>query len=285
MQQRKNNFKLMLFILAFYLLFTQFSTKVARAETLDFDKPQTQQTIQSMGFVSIQHAIDSIKLQTTELKNIQIKVQNLQAQTFNYNDSKEIVEEFTKSLQLAPQTTDAKYKQGRGGTTANLAQAYGEYKITTQALDTSIQSLQKQIANYEKKQNAMPSFWPTNSYDISSQFGYRISPGGIGSTNHQGVDISGYHGEPIYATAAGVVTMSRWYYGYGYLVEIDHGNGLTSRYAHTSKLLVYEGNNVQKGQIIAEMGATGYATGTHLHFEIRSNGTPVNPLLYVKLKA
>lgn len=122
--------------------------------------------------------------------------------------------------------------------------------------------------------------WPTSGR-ISSYFGGRKSPGGIGSTNHKGIDIAGSRGQAIKAADGGTVTYAGWMGGYGYLVIIDHGNGYQTYYGHNSKLLVNVGTKVYKGQQIAKMGSTGNSTGNHCHFEIRKYGTSVNPLNYL----
>lgn len=122
--------------------------------------------------------------------------------------------------------------------------------------------------------------WPTSGR-LTSTFGGRSSPGGIGSTNHKGIDIAGSRGLAINASDGGTVTYAGWMSGYGYLVIIDHGNGFQTYYGHNSKLLVSVGEKVYKGQQIAKMGSTGNSTGNHCHFEIRLYGTPVNPLNYL----
>nr|WP_326166203.1 peptidoglycan DD-metalloendopeptidase family protein [uncultured Oscillibacter sp.] len=122
--------------------------------------------------------------------------------------------------------------------------------------------------------------WPTTGR-ISSRFGGRKSPGGIGSTNHKGIDIAVPYGTPIYAADGGTVTYSGWMSGYGYLVQIDHGNGYVTRYGHNSSLTVSVGAKVYKGQQIARAGSTGNSTGNHCHFEIRYNGVARNPLNYL----
>jgi murein DD-endopeptidase MepM/ murein hydrolase activator NlpD len=95
------------------------------------------------------------------------------------------------------------------------------------------------------------------------------------------MDISGQHGEPIKAADEGVVISSGWLGGYGYTVILDHGAGIVTLYAHNSELLVLEGEKVAKGQVIAYVGATGYATGPHCHFEVRVRGQTVNPVNYL----
>ena len=122
--------------------------------------------------------------------------------------------------------------------------------------------------------------WPTSGR-ISSYFGGRKSPGGIGSTNHKGIDIAVPRGTPIYAADGGTVTYSGWMSGYGYLVEINHGNGYVTRYGHNSSLTVNVGQHVYKGQQVARAGSTGNSTGNHCHFEVRYNGVAKNPLNYL----
>ena len=122
--------------------------------------------------------------------------------------------------------------------------------------------------------------WPTTGR-ITSYFGGRKSPGGIGSTNHKGIDIANSYGTPIYAADGGTVIYAGWMSGYGYLVQIDHGNGYVTCYGHNSSLLVSVGQHVYKGQQIAQMGSTGNSTGNHCHFEVRYNGVPKNPLNYL----
>ena len=126
----------------------------------------------------------------------------------------------------------------------------------------------------------IPDAWPVVG-SISSYYGYRNSPGGIGSTFHEGVDITGEYGTPIQVTADGVVTKAGWAEGYGYLVEVNHGNGYSTRYAHNSIVFVKEGQEIQKGTIIALMGSTGNSTGTHCHYEVRINGDSVNPIYFL----
>lgn len=125
-----------------------------------------------------------------------------------------------------------------------------------------------------------PNMWPVVG-PISSYYGYRESPGGIGSTFHEGVDITGEYGTPIQATATGVVTKAGWVEGYGYMVEINHGEGYSTRYAHNSIVFVKEGEPVEQGAIIALMGSTGNSTGTHCHYEVRINGDSVNPIYFL----
>jgi murein DD-endopeptidase MepM/ murein hydrolase activator NlpD len=120
---------------------------------------------------------------------------------------------------------------------------------------------------------------------LSSPFGVRKDPFHGRLVQHKGVDFAGYTGMPIIATAAGVVTMSGKKGGYGLMVEIQHGNGLVTRYAHAQSLNVAAGDIVSKGQQIAVMGNTGRSTGPHVHYEVIKNGKQINPNYYIQRKA
>lgn len=116
---------------------------------------------------------------------------------------------------------------------------------------------------------------------ITSRYGNRNSPGGVGSTNHKGLDIAAKAGTTIKASSSGTIKFAGYKGNYGKLVIIDCGNGVETYYAHCSKLYVEKGQQVSPGNKIAAVGSTGIATGSHLHFEIRVNGTSVNPQRYV----
>ena len=120
---------------------------------------------------------------------------------------------------------------------------------------------------------------------LSSPFGVRKDPFSGHLRQHKGVDIAGFIGMPIISTAAGVVTYSGKRGGYGLMVEIHHGNGLVTRYAHAQSLNVSVGDIVSKGQQIAVMGSTGRSTGAHVHYEVLKNGTQINPDSYIQRKA
>lgn len=126
-----------------------------------------------------------------------------------------------------------------------------------------------------------PSILPTSGW-LSSRFNRaRVHPIHNEARPHYGVDISADHGTPILAAAKGRVTRAGWVPGLGQMVEIDHGFGYVTRYGHASKLHVRRGQEVNRGQLIAQVGATGIATGPHLHYEIHQDGVPKNPLDFV----
>lgn len=126
------------------------------------------------------------------------------------------------------------------------------------------------------------SGWPVESGWISSRFGSRTDPFTGKRAFHSGLDIANKRGTEIYALADGIVTWSGTMSAYGQMIEVDHGTGYHTRYAHAHSLLVKVGDRVKKGQLIALMGATGRASGPHLHFEVRHNGKAQDPLNYIK---
>ena len=123
----------------------------------------------------------------------------------------------------------------------------------------------------------MPSIWPTNGI-VSSPYGLRWG----GTDFHPGIDIANDMGTPIVATADGVVEYAGWNSGgYGNMVDINHGNGIMTRYGHASQVVVSAGQYVRRGQLIAYMGSTGFSTGPHVHYEVHVNGQRVNPISYL----
>jgi murein DD-endopeptidase MepM/ murein hydrolase activator NlpD len=129
----------------------------------------------------------------------------------------------------------------------------------------------------------IPTTMPVEAGYYSSNYGYRVDPINGRSTFHTGVDIIASPGTPVMAAAGGVVSTVAFVPEYGNIVDVDHDNGLTSRYAHLSKSLVKVGDVVMKGQKIALVGATGRVTGPHLHFEVREKGIPLNPNKFLSL--
>lgn len=128
---------------------------------------------------------------------------------------------------------------------------------------------------------SLPTYMPVNYPYLSSSFGWRRNPVTGRHTMHEGLDFAAPKGTPIYAASGGVVTQARYATGYGKLVEISHGNGLITRYAHASSFNVKVGDLVEKGQQIARVGSTGRSTGSHLHFEVRMAGHPLDPTLFL----
>ena len=127
---------------------------------------------------------------------------------------------------------------------------------------------------------ATPSIWPTEGW-VSSPFGSRSSPFSRKREFHKGLDIKAKAGAAIQAPAKGVVIFAGWHGAYGKTIIINHGNGITTRYAHMQRFVLEEGDTIMRGDLIGYVGSTGRSTGTHLHYEVMLNGVCVNPMQYI----
>lgn len=155
---------------------------------------------------------------------------------------------------------------------------------TSKSAEFNNASVRKYTSSFPSSGNVM-SWMKANPLPdvvrVSSQYGTRVFGGR--SEYHPGVDLAAPSGTPIYAAGVGVVTRSGWVNGYGQMVEVNHGNGYITRYAHASRLLVHVGDRVTPGEEIAKVGCTGRCTGAHLHFEIVQDGQRKNPSTYLAM--
>ncbi len=161
----------------------------------------------------------------------------------------------------------------------NLINVLQDAKIEEDQLDNLISSKETELTSYLA---SLPTFWPCDSTTVYSAFGMRLHPIKKVRLLHEGVDLGNTKNAPIYAAADGKVTLVGWNGGYGKCVIIDHGNGYKTIYGHLNGYKVKEGEWVKKGQTIALMGNTGLSTGTHLHFEVRVNDVPIQPLNFIE---
>jgi murein DD-endopeptidase MepM/ murein hydrolase activator NlpD len=148
--------------------------------------------------------------------------------------------------------------------------------------EAQLNVLEGMLMSQNLKDRVYPQGRPVKAGWLSSYFGKRTDPFTGKAANHTGIDFAGKKGAEIIAVADGVVTWSADRYGYGIMVEINHGNGYSTRYAHNSQNLVSVGDEVKKGQRVALMGETGRATGPNLHFEVLHNGSRVNPVSFIR---
>jgi murein DD-endopeptidase MepM/ murein hydrolase activator NlpD len=171
------------------------------------------------------------------------------------------------------------------GATVGSADITGMLDTLSQQLkdrERQLSVLESLISTRNLSNQIVPGGRPVVQGWISSYFGGRTDPFTGRNAFHRGLDFAGRAGSQVVAVASGVVTFSKDRFGYGRTVEINHGNGYVTRYAHNQKALVKVGDTVQKGQAIALMGSTGRSTGPHLHFEVLRNGRAVDPLRFVK---
>ena len=145
----------------------------------------------------------------------------------------------------------------------------------------SIFSAWRQMDGPAAQALAIPSRRPVDEMRLTSSFGHRSDPFTGRRARHNGIDIPGPVGTPIYATADGYVSKAEWFSSYGNFISLEHGAQLQTRYAHMSRMTVSAGQRVKKGDIIGYVGSTGRSTGPHLHYEVRIAGSAVNPLPYM----
>ena len=157
------------------------------------------------------------------------------------------------------------------------SQTFGSLRHLLDSLSQELQVVRRGVAFREALVEATPTLWPTDGW-VSARYGYRRDPFTGVRDHHPAIDISTRPGEPVYATATGLVAEAKRSGAYGNLVEISHGFGLLTRYGHLARFAVRPGDTVQRGDLIGYAGATGRATGNHVHYEVWVNGRTINPL-------
>lgn len=180
---------------------------------------------------------------------------------------------------------DIKIKPGQGGRSVlerdlsmqDIQTALAEFDKQADQSTDWMTMLESQLFEQKLKKMMFPTQSPIPTAHVGSSFGWRIDPFSGRSALHTGLDFSSPHGTDIHAAAGGIVVTQQYLPEYGNTIEIDHGNDLISRYAHTSKFTVKKGDLVKRGQKIAEVGNTGRSTGAHLHFEVLVHGVPQDP--------
>lgn len=279
-----------------HLAETLYSTKTAEV-TYEVKKGDTWSQIAnrhgltSKELLALNPGYNVDKLQIGEMLTLSASVPYLtmtvmQCEQYVDNVAFDIESTPTSDLYKGDYKVTSKGEYGLADVVANVTYVNG---VETQRTILSSVTLKEPVTEYRLEGTKdRPTWHPTGTFRwptsgrITSYFGGRKSPGGIGSTNHKGMDIAGPRGTAIYAADGGIVTYAGWKGGYGYVVIINHNyNGYETFYAHNSKLLVSVGQKVYKGQQIAKMGSTGNSTGSHCHFEIRYNGVAKNPLNYL----
>lgn len=248
--------------------------------------------------------LDTYKAQTEQLRN---EYNSMAGTAEEVKQKLDMLQQLENNLRqkngLAPSTDKPADSGGQGGvlqSRAGLKRAY--MVLNKEAVDglateaeQRIASVQQTIAAVSRQEASRkaeeqrkqeqaartPSIWPTGYRNVTSEFGYRKDPFEGVYAFHSGLDIAGNSGSPIVATADGTVTQAGWDGDYGISVVINHGNGLSTRYAHMSSINVSVGQPVNKGNTIGQMGNTGRSTGNHVHYEVLKNGVQVGPRDYL----
>ncbi len=239
-----------------------------------------------------EEAIKSQEMVQGHLNAMAIRLGELQARMLRLDG---LGERLAKLAGLKPQelpSLQSGEAPGRGGAESSLPSrplSVSEFtemldKITRQVEERSdqLRVLEALVMQDSANRKFMPTLAPIIDGWFSSNFGYRIDPFTGLKSFHEGIDFPAEPGTTIVAAASGKVVAAEVHPQYGRMVEIDHGNGLISRYAHASQIFVKEGDLVVRGQRIAMVGSTGRSTGPHLHFEVRQNGVPQNPARFLQ---
>lgn len=248
-----------------------------------------------------QSTVEMVKIaensqQTQQLMDLAFRLQELKESITRLSEVEEIAIAMMKGKKINNNTREA--TDGIGGSDSNpidldmLASIDKEELI--KKINSSLREMSEKVAKLEDAKKefkkylesqsirlaSIPSMWPVVG-TISSPFGKREAPFSEGNEFHRGVDIRAPYGSPVKAPADGIVREIGYQSAYGRYLELDHKNGFVTKYAHLSKVLVKEGVQVKKGQVIGLVGTTGNSTGPHLHYEVIFKGVPMNPKPYL----
>lgn len=228
------------------------------------------------------HVQENLNTMAARLGQLQAQVLRLDA----------VGERLAKHFGLPEQEFGFRKQPGQGGAETRASQHQldahqleHELALFAQRLEErsrSLSVLEAMTLREQVARSTSPTLHPISAGWFSSNYGWRLDPFSGKKAFHEGVDFMAESGTPIKAAAGGVVVYSDYHPQYGNMIDIDHGNGIVSRYAHASKRMVKIDDIVLQGQKIAEVGSTGRSTGPHLHFEVLKNGAPQNPARYLK---
>ena len=232
--------------------------------------------------IQVEKFAKQVKNFETEMARLERFEKKLRVITSLENSPKSIEKNWGVGGPFGLSTNSFTTGMGRGAATMveRLSNELGHLENQAKIESISFQELDNFFKNQKSLLSSTPSIWPTRGW-VTSNFGFRKSPFTGLREKHEGWDIAARNGSPVRSTADGVVVVEGREYGYGNLVEIDHGYGLVTRYGHNSKHLVKVGDRVKRGQVVSLVGNTGRSTGPHLHYEVLLHGVPVNPKNYI----
>lgn len=248
--------------------YSTYSASMLQKDQVELEELRQVSTIQQTQILQLAKKANALQENMDKLNELEVEIRQIAA-----------IDETSTSQS----TTTAAAHDGQGGPGIQpniqiLNETLDNMEKNMHSQRERLESLKSIVSNKKVQMARTPSIWPTQG-DVSSRYGLRWN----GSDFHPGIDIANDPGTVVIATADGVVAESGWNAGgYGYMVDIDHGNGIVTRYAHNSSLAVSAGFAVKKGQVIAYMGNTGFSTGPHVHYEVIVNGKAVNPNSFLK---
>jgi murein DD-endopeptidase MepM/ murein hydrolase activator NlpD len=242
---------------------------------------EVQQRMLNQAQENAEKNLDALAARLSKLQAHVMRLDALGSRLADMADLNEIEFDITSSLGVG----------GPESTNLHGSMEVSDFLVALDDLNSKIQDRAEKLAAMESmlidrtlQNQTLPAGSPSMDGWISSLFGMRTDPITGKMEFHGGIDYAGKSGSPILSVASGIVTWSGVRYGYGNMVEINHGNGYQTRYAHNKKNLVVVGQKVDQDQVIALMGSSGRATGPHVHFEVVNNGKAVNPKKYISLK-
>ncbi|MTI71524.1 MAG: peptidase M23 [Firmicutes bacterium] len=224
----------------------------------------------------VDHDVELLKYMNDQREKIETNKKELENKKIILASTKEKIEEKKNNLEVVTRQKEREMTRLKQNT-KELERQYDKLYKEANALEDKIKRMES-AGKYTGGRMA----WPVPAYrKVTSPYGYRIHPVFKTKKFHTGIDLRAYYGTTIVAANGGVVKISGWLGGYGKVVLIDHGGGISTLYAHNSRLLVKEGQRVTRGQAISKAGSTGYSTASHLHFEVRDKGKYENPLPWI----
>lgn len=211
--------------------------------------------------------------QRRQLEKLETRVEAIE------DTSRRIAEISGATVEAESENKQGASERGAGGPLVEMDAA------AIAVVETRAAELEQELRTYEsalRERARVPSIWPVAGGEATDSFGGRRDPfGGSSSEFHSGQDISAERGTPVYAAGIATVKFAGTQSGYGQIVILDHGDGITTRYGHLSKIEVVSGQQLARGEMIGRVGSTGRSTGPHLHYEVRINEEPVNPRAYL----
>jgi murein DD-endopeptidase MepM/ murein hydrolase activator NlpD len=250
---------------------------------------------------ALETSLERVKTFTTKLKlitNVDGEDRSLKLAMGAQPPANQPVEEFDQPMSERGQISDLEKQDAEFNEKKPLNEQKGELAVEdrrdyaslairidntikeSQLREQSVLDLWESLSERQSLLNSTPNIRPAKGW-FTSRFGYRVSPFTGRSALHTGLDVAAAPGSPVYAPADGVVTFAGYDEGYGKMVTIDHGYGVSTRYGHNSQIYVQVGQKVSRWDVIASVGNTGRSTGPHLHYEVRVNGVPRDPALYI----
>jgi len=234
------------------------------------------------GFYGLTQQAEHLRIEH-ENKRLRAENDKQKQELQNLNHRVDAVEDTSRKLaEVSGVSEEQKNARGQGGPARPVDSA-----AMLAALESKTARVERELRMYEgflRQHGVTPSLWPVSG-KLESGLGGRRNPfGGRGYEYHEGQDIDAAYGTPVQVTANGRVTIAGRQRGYGNVVYVDHGNGLSTRYGHLSEIDVTVGQTVTRGQTIGLVGSTGRSTGPHLHYEVRINNQPVDPRQYLPVE-